>query len=325
MRFAGRSASLGATPDPEDFSALLEWLRSQGEAVFHTDSLVKHLPLAERFAGAASGMLGFSFSGKWDEYLVWFRPEVKGTIFWGGDPHKPVEGTPNASKPLTPRRSFETYLESVQHTASPWHAGEIEEATVLRAAMLETLNTRLTALQELNAELERSNTELRRLMFTTRRLEDLAYTDALTGLSNRRSFDEDMNQPVRPAHLLLLDIDHFKRVNDTYGHAMGDEVLKHTAQVLRDAVRNTDKVYRVGGEEFAVLLSACKAHSLALVVERVRFLVEERVAQLVGLDQERVTVSGGVVEVEGLKEDMLRAADELLYAAKASGRNRILS
>nr|WP_221284446.1 diguanylate cyclase [Deinococcus humi] len=163
-----------------------------------------------------------------------------------------------------------------------------------------------------------------RALARTEHLEQLVYLDPLTGAFNRRRFDDDLGHPEPPAFLLLLDLDHFKRVNDTYGHEAGDQVLAATVQVLQETVRLTDSVYRLGGEEFAVLLSPCAPDAAFRMSERVRHAVARDVAPRAGLSGEQVTVSGGLIPVAGLKRDILRAADDLLYSAKRAGRNCIL-
>lgn len=156
------------------------------------------------------------------------------------------------------------------------------------------------------------------------RLENLAYLDPLTGSFNRRRFDDDYLQLHQPAYLLLLDLDQFKRINDTYGHELGDQVLIQTVQVLRDNLRPLDGIYRLGGEEFAVMLAPCDPDSVEEVANRLRAQVEQRVAEQAGLWGDTVTVSGGWVRVDGEKRRVLRQADERLYLAKTGGRNRIV-
>lgn len=165
-----------------------------------------------------------------------------------------------------------------------------------------------------------------RLQSLTRveRLESLAYLDPLTGSFNRRRFDDDYPQIHQPAFLLLLDVDLFKRINDTYGHEVGDQVLIQTVEVLRDHLRPLDGIYRLGGEEFAVVLAPCDPDSVAEVANRLRVQVEQQVAERAGLWDETITVSGGWVQVEGEKRRVLRQADERLYRAKSAGRNRMI-
>lgn len=156
-------------------------------------------------------------------------------------------------------------------------------------------------------------------------LERLAYVDPLTGSLNRRRFDDDLLAAPQPAYLLMLDLDHFKRVNDTYGHGVGDQVLVQLAQVLREAARPTDGVYRLGGEEFAVILAPCEEGQVERVAERLREEVARQVAERAGLMTETITVSGGLVRIRGEKRTLLRAADERLYRAKTLGRNAVVA
>ncbi len=149
----------------------------------------------------------------------------------------------------------------------------------------------------------------------------LAFTDALTGASNRRQFEADVTD-ADGAFLLLLDLDHFKRVNDTHGHEVGDRLLRAFVTLVRESVRPKDEVYRLGGEEFVVLLRDCSAPMAPVVAERVRAQVEGHLARRAGLPGEAVTVSGGLAPVGS---EALRRADDLLYAAKTQGRNRVLA
>lgn len=153
------------------------------------------------------------------------------------------------------------------------------------------------------------------------RLGQLASTDSLTGLYNRRQFDLDLPGASLASFLLLLDLDHFKRINDTYGHAAGDRVLIALAEVLRRSVRPADRVYRLGGEEFAVVLHDCHPDAAPLVSDRVRQRVALEVSALAALPGETITISGGLAPVTAISP--LAEADARLYAAKAAGRNRV--
>lgn len=165
-----------------------------------------------------------------------------------------------------------------------------------------------------------------RALAQTEQLKQLVFVDSLTGALNRRRFDEDVRRPEQPAFVLLLDLDQFKQVNDTYGHERGDRVLRALVQTLQETVRPTDGVYRLGGEEFAVLLSPCDETAVMRVAQGLRRRVQDLVAVRAGLGSEQqITVSGGLVRLEGEKRDVLRSADELLYQAKSAGRNRIMT
>lgn len=155
----------------------------------------------------------------------------------------------------------------------------------------------------------------------TSQLEDLAYVDSLTGCANRRRFEEDFAHARQPAYLLMLDLDHFKQVNDSYGHEVGDQVLVIVGATLRGAVRTSDDVYRLGGEEFAVVLGECHEDAAFAVAEHILHCVQLQVATRAQLPGESVTISGGLTPLSGDRAEVLRAADEQLYRAKAAGRN----
>ena len=155
-----------------------------------------------------------------------------------------------------------------------------------------------------------------------------AATDSLTGLMNRREFERTVQRRLswfaakRVNSLVLCDIDHFKRINDTYGHNAGDIALQSIAETLTNCVRRADAVARIGGEEFAILLPGVGIAEAYLLAERLRSSIEELSVHLERLVLQ-VTASFGVVEVrgeEGLSEMLVRA-DRALYAAKNNGRN----
>lgn len=162
-------------------------------------------------------------------------------------------------------------------------------------------------------------------------LRRLSYTDGLTGLANRRSFmeslsDETARQAITglPLSVLLIDADHFKKVNDQHGHAVGDEVLSSLGKILLSCVRTpTDLACRLGGEEFALILPDTSRQQAEVVAERVRQLLAE---QSFGSPESRfrLTVSMGLVETaQSDPGKILQSADQALYRAKTSGRNRV--
>jgi diguanylate cyclase (GGDEF)-like protein len=161
--------------------------------------------------------------------------------------------------------------------------------------------------------------------------EEAAFTDHLTGLANRRRFERQLEREVartrrygHPFCLLLLDVDHFKRVNDTYGHEGGDEALRRLGHVLQTGTRGVDTAARVGGEEFAVILTETDfAHGLE-VAERLRQTVKETDIP----EASRVTISIGLAEFsESMREgrELYATADAALYEAKRQGRDRVVS
>lgn len=198
--------------------------------------------------------------------------------------------------------------------------------------MTQALLAKERQLQEANASLEATVAQRTAdLTQANAELLKLATHDALTGVFNRRRFDEKLaensllfQRTGRTFALLLIDADHFKRVNDTYGHAIGDDVLCQLAALIESTTRATDFVARYGGEEFAVLLPEVEApDSPDVVAEKIRAAVEAAVFPAVG----RLTVSIGVGVAEPSDRDslaLLKRADMCLYEAKAAGRNRVV-
>ena len=165
-----------------------------------------------------------------------------------------------------------------------------------------------------------------------RRLEEMATTDKLTGAANRQIFDMLFDQALKYSNrrgvqlsMMMFDIDRFKQVNDTYGHPVGDMILKAIAQVAKSQIRDSDILFRWGGEEFLVILADCDIQQAKKVAEKIRRTIE---------NEKRVTHKGSAVCVtasfcvarslgEDDKVDLTRRVDEALYAAKKKGRNRV--
>ncbi|RON16536.1 GGDEF domain-containing protein [Pseudomonas frederiksbergensis] len=158
-----------------------------------------------------------------------------------------------------------------------------------------------------------------------------ALRDPLTDTGNRTAMDQTLQREIemsrrhsQPLSLLMLDIDHFKHINDTYGHSAGDEVLKAVAASIKNQLRNVDMVFRFGGEEFMILLSNTSREAAAMVGERLRFAVQAQ--DYVAEDKMiELTVSIGCSTLlpGESAESLLRRADSALYVAKREGRNRL--
>jgi two-component system cell cycle response regulator len=171
------------------------------------------------------------------------------------------------------------------------------------------------------------------LMETNRRLELLSITDGLTKLHNHRHFQDELARAFeesqryeRPLSLAMIDIDLFKKVNDTYGHAVGDEVLRAVSTLYKSSVRSTDLVARYGGEEFAVMMPETELNDAVTFAEHIRTMIESA-----PIDTQagplKVTVSIGVAGVPRSRiinpKGLIVAADNALYRAKKGGRNRV--
>ncbi|MDD2545836.1 MAG: GGDEF domain-containing protein [Burkholderiaceae bacterium] len=163
---------------------------------------------------------------------------------------------------------------------------------------------------------------------------ELSLKDPLTGLANRRHFravlEGEIDRVTRSgeaALLLMLDIDHFKQVNDTHGHAVGDLVLQSVARTLAGCVRPMDTLARYGGEEFAVVLPSCQATFGRVVAERIRLAIANTPIRISPTEELHITVSiGGAFALQWIRSTTLLwtdRADHQLYLAKAAGRNRL--
>jgi diguanylate cyclase (GGDEF)-like protein len=161
-----------------------------------------------------------------------------------------------------------------------------------------------------------------------RKQEELASCDGLTGLLNHRMFQENLRAEIERAKrysrvlsLIMFDIDHFKRFNDSYGHQTGDEVLVMVARTAKAVIRSTDRAFRYGGEEFCIVLPETNAENSLICAERLRRKIEANKA----VHNLSVTISLGITEYKGNEtpESFIKRTDSLLYASKENGRNRV--
>ncbi len=161
----------------------------------------------------------------------------------------------------------------------------------------------------------------------------LGYEDPLTGLANRRGFEEDLQTLMAaggPLYLVYLDIDNFKSINDTYGHSVGDEVLKDVGEILNNFIRKDTRAYRLGGEEFAILIPNVSEENSYKIAERIRKVIENHNIRLKDGDKEEKIISytasfgiTGYKEGESMDEFVDRA-DKAMYQAKKAGKNRVV-
>jgi diguanylate cyclase (GGDEF)-like protein len=203
-------------------------------------------------------------------------------------------------------------------------------ALIVTAAITTGIQRRLALtgqLQKVRGDLEETNVALRATLAAA---EMLAARDQLTGLCNRRNFDQRLEAAIARAtrhggafSLLMLDIDHFKNINDYYGHATGDDVLRRFGEVLSERLRPYDVAARWGGEEFVVLADGATLDNARMLAEQIR----ESVASTPFSPVPRVTVSIGIADYQPDEsgDDLLRRADKALYGAKRNGRNRVIA
>jgi diguanylate cyclase (GGDEF)-like protein len=209
-------------------------------------------------------------------------------------------------------------LEAIHQTDSV--LSEVEIASEINAK----LNTEIQERKWAEKELRKSEAKFR----------DLAIMDSLTGLYNRHYFyqvgQKEVERSLRyqlPLSLIMMDIDHYKEINDQYGHRVGDMVLTQIGQIIQNAVRKIDIACRYGGEEFVILLPETELEQAERVAERIRGALDEAT---ISLDAQSVTVTAslGIVDLSAstpLIEEMLAKADDAMYRAKEKGRNQIVS
>jgi diguanylate cyclase (GGDEF)-like protein len=199
--------------------------------------------------------------------------------------------------------------------------------------LAEESDARLRAFEERIGRLESENLDL---LMQNRVLSEISARDSLTGLYNRwyvmEKIDSEMNRALRhgsPMSVLMLDIDHFKRVNDSFGHTVGDEMLKIVGQVLRESCRIYDVPGRYGGEEFCIVLPETRVGNTTVVAERIRTRLAATELP-VGNASVSVTASIGVAGMDSVSDEgvvsaaaLIERADRALYAAKHLGRNRV--
>lgn len=316
----------GKTPMPEDISSLTDWLETQvsGLALWVSDSLIESGYRGNIDMSCGCGVLAIPVTNEptGRSWLMFFRPEMKRTIDWSGKPKGTIAGVQNQSE-LSPPRSFATWQEVIEGASEPWQPAE-------QLAIRDLGNDLMVGI--LAHEITRLNTDLQReqeaLAEANERLQHLVLTDPLTGTGNRQKVENEIDAALNNARrhgnifsLLLFDIDKFKNFNDTYGHNLGDQVLKCVVQRVNECLREPDTLGRWGGEEFIVLMPSTDCAGAQILAERLRKHVE---ATDFGLN-ENITVSIGVAcwQPDDDRTMLVARADGAMYEAKESGRNRV--
>ena len=188
---------------------------------------------------------------------------------------------------------------------------------------------------DLKDNLEHSRSQIEKLRWNLAEAQELGLRDPLTALSNRRCFDMNLAKEITEAHaqrsqmcLVMGDIDHFKTINDTFGHQIGDEILKMFAKLLSNNVKGRDTVARFGGEEFAIILPETGLDDATHLTETIRSQLEEKELALNTSGQPigKITASFGVAQLaeQDNPDTLVQRADARLYEAKCAGRNRVV-
>lgn len=231
--------------------------------------------------------------------------------------HKTVECDQNFQKNSTLLENFST---------------QPDLQLILTDIIQETKSLSVTS-QLMQAKLNQANQEIEALRKELNQVRTLALTDGLTGLLNRRAFNEILDQQIetntnKDLYLALLDIDHFKRINDTHGHTVGDHILKYIATLLK---KHTDAHYhtaRYGGEEMAIIMPASSKEKAYGVTENIRNALEKSLLKRKdnGGSIGKITISIGITAIQANDdaESFIRRADKALYTAKETGRNKVV-
>lgn len=209
-----------------------------------------------------------------------------------------------------------------------------QSALMLRSLMLvDALSDHMQSRRKIEQKIHTADTEIAMRRGMEERLKHLLHTDVLTDLPNRRFFFEQLKQywydlsggRLGRFSLIMIDIDHFKRINDMHGHGTGDEVLRHIARVFRENLRSNEIPARLGGEEFALLMKEVPAEHAGRLAERLCEQLRNNPFRHHGMEL-RCTISVGVAQTRPSDtsfEDVLQRGDKALYQAKANGRNRV--
>ncbi|MGD9621418.1 diguanylate cyclase domain-containing protein [Mycolicibacterium sp.] len=312
----GSRYTFGEVPPADDVDSLVTWLAGHwDDDVYHTDCLESSYPPAAVFADCAAGLLAVRLDPNFNDFVLWLRQERVQAIAWAGNPEKSLVTGPEGPR-IEPRRSFAKWVQEQHGHCLPWTSVETDAAHTLSLTFVEVLKRKAMA------------SESRR---TESRLKFLANHDPLTRLPNRLLLTEELEQALdnAAAHndnlaVIFIDLDHFKDINDTLGHLVGDRYLQEVARRLELSVRRWDLVGRWGGDEFLIVIEGLRSReSLVHMISR----LELRLTTPMLVDGHRLspTASIGVALYpdDGLSaESLVHAADAAMYRAKKKGRNR---
>jgi diguanylate cyclase (GGDEF)-like protein len=319
-RIDGQTSMAGSVPPEEAVDALVRRLVADDQpSALICDDLPNRFPELAPYADLAAGVLALPLSAAYEDFVIWFRGQVVHNRLWGGNPDKAMVMAPETTAPagerdvLGPRHSFDAWVQEVRGRCRPWLGAEVDAARALASAIPEL-------------QVARARARLADLA----RVSHLATHDPLTGLPNRTllidrtaaALDRTVSDDRRVA-LLFIDLDRFKLVNDSLGHAAGDNLLRQAAHRISSCTRETETVARIGGDEFVVLCEDVSAERAGQLGDRIVQLF--RTPFLLDGHEARITTSIGtaVAEPGAAPADLLRDADSAMYRAKHSGRNAV--
>jgi diguanylate cyclase (GGDEF)-like protein len=318
----------GITPELPALEELHRWLNHSEQTVVLTHKLSQIYPPAKSFAHVASGILAVQIAVGSEYWLVWFRPEIIQELAWAGNPHKSAYVAAEDGR-IHPRLSFELWKEQVRETAAPWLQFEINFALELRTNILDFVFGQFIKRRRAEDELHKQREQFH---LERKQLKDLSLRDQLTGLFNRRYMEEFFARELArsrrkstPLSVLMIDLDHFKKINDTFGHKAGDVILRELGGFLKNQLRATDIICRYGGEEFVVILPESSIESARRRAEQLREGVKNLNTKYGAEPLPQINISVGVAAFQDNGEsidEIICAADAALYQAKNLGRDR---
>jgi diguanylate cyclase (GGDEF)-like protein len=305
VRLGGELIQFGECPTPAEAAALMKALEpgTSGNARV-SDEVGRALPEFAHLAATASGALMVWVEGERDDGVLWLRGEVARSVLWGGNPHEAKLAADPGGR-ISPRKSFAAWEEMERGRSAPWLNSHVEAAQGFKRILTNSLLRRAEAA-----------------------LAELSRKDPLTGLPNRRLLLErlaacEATEIFTPASILFLDIDNFKTVNDSLGHAVGDDLLLQVSQRLSAVVGEDKLLARLGGDEFVIFCENIEMGEAERLAENIirsfgrPFLLDGKPF--------RTTTSIGIAS-NGTKRadahDPLRAADSAMYVAKRKGGNQ---
>lgn len=322
-----RMVTLGITPNPQNFTIWYVYLSGRDPSfVRHVDSMIANKePFDEtQCADLYAAVLRLNGAGKEGT-----REAAIDAV--GADLERAIAETTEILKKtgVATERYGET-LEDVDGALQS--AGSAEQIQNVVSNLVEQTRRMADQNRTANQRLNQSNNEIAELKVRMADIRSEALTDPLTGLANRRAFNEQLTDSMvtaavdaTPLSLLMLDIDHFKSFNDTYGHQLGDEVIRLVAGCMSANTKEQDTAARYGGEEFAIVLPGTAVKDAETIAEQIRVVVagQKIVRKASRQTLGSVTLSIGVAEYRSgeTDEDFVERADAALYAAKHAGRN----
>jgi diguanylate cyclase (GGDEF)-like protein len=292
----------GITPKQKEISALITWLeKKEAFVIYFTHSLPLEFEKSLCYQNKICGLLAIKITPSKSDYLLFYRQEHNTEVKWAGDPSKAI--TIKGST-YSPRDSFTVFLETISNESKPWKNSDLKWAELIHALILTKQMTYL---------------------------ENRSTHDPLTKLLNRYTLEETLFMEIKRASrnqakiaILMIDVDCFKEINDTFGHANGDHMLIEIAHIIKAQFRSYDYIYRYGGDEFLVIITDANLRQIQLKASALRKKIYDLRTDICGSGS--ISISIGIAlfpDHARTMKSLISGADRALYHAKKSGRNRV--